>query len=120
MKTTRRSFRLVSFVFTYDRDPSRERVRLDMWRVDPATGARHWVTVAQCAPNPTSARQVATALFAWLTSLDVAPRRDPQAMAVAESLALTADRVARAPKARNDPAFTLAFHRLLAGRAAAA
>lgn len=120
MKTPRRSFRLATYVFTYERDASRDRVRLDMWRVEPGTGARYWVSVTRCAPNPAAARLAAASLVAWLWSLDVTPRRDPQAMAVAESLALTADRIARGPKARNDPAFTLAFHRLLEGRAAAA
>jgi hypothetical protein len=81
-------FRMAGYLFTYRRATGTTKVRIDMWREDPATGERHWVSVAACSPNAASARSVALALVAWVKSCDIAPRRTTQAQAVAESFAL--------------------------------
>lgn len=91
---TRVRFRLAGFVFTYRRGSSAARVRIDMWREDPATTERYWITVATCAPRPEAARAVALALAAWVRSLDVGPKVDLRSRAVAESWALMQARVA--------------------------
>ncbi len=115
-----RFFRAAGYVFTWQAKGRRARVRIEMWREDPSTRERFWVTAAMCAPDREAAYSMAMALVAWVRALDVRPRASVQALAVAESLALTHDRLARARTAPADPALTLAFERLLEGRAAAA
>ncbi len=87
-------FHLAGFVFTYNRDAQEARVRIEMWREDPATHERHWITVATTAPDRASARRVAMALVAWVQWCDVAPRKDVQSQAVAESWAILQQRMA--------------------------
>lgn len=87
-------FHLAGFVFTYNRDAKEARVRIEMWREDPATLERHWITVATTAPDRASARRVAMALVAWVQWCDVAPRKDLQSQAVAESWAILQQRMA--------------------------
>jgi hypothetical protein len=87
-------FRVAGYLFTYRRATGEARVRIDMWREDPATGERHWISVAACAPTRQSARSVALALAAWARWCDVGPRRDIRSQAVAESFALMRERIA--------------------------
>ena len=81
-------FRMAEYLFTYERDTGRSRVRIDMWRENAETLERHWITVAACAPTRASARSVALALVAWVKSCDVGTRRDVRSQAVAESFAM--------------------------------
>ena len=81
-------FRLAGYLFTYRKSTGAMKVRIDMWREDPATRERYWVTVAACAPNRASARGAALALVAWVKSCDIGPKRDVQSTAVAESFAM--------------------------------
>lgn len=117
---SRRFFRAAGYVFTYERATGRTTVRIEMWREDPGTRQRFWVAVASCAPNRKAAYSAAMALVAWVRSLEIEPRSSVQAQAVAESLALMGDRLANAQRPANDPALTLAFNKLIAGKAAAA
>jgi hypothetical protein len=91
--TRRVRFRLAGYLFTYDRASQQARVRIDMWREDPNSGERYWITVATTAPERKSARQVAMALVAWVQWCDVAPRKSAQAQAVAESWAMLQQRI---------------------------
>jgi len=81
-------FRMAGYVFTYRKATGAMRVRIDMWREDPSSGERYWITVAACAPNRASARSVALALVGWVKSCDIGPKRDVQSQAVAESFAM--------------------------------
>jgi hypothetical protein len=81
-------FRVAGYVFTYRKATGAMKVRIDMWREDPTTRERYWITVAACAPNRASARSVALALAAWVKSCDIGPKRDVQSQAVAESFAM--------------------------------
>jgi|LNFM01.1.fsa_nt_gb hypothetical protein len=101
-------FRLAGYLFTYTRardaaadgDRRHARVRIDMWREDPATGERHWITVATTAPDRQSARAAALALVAWVRWCDVGPKNNAKAQAVAESFAMLRQRLeARMPGA---------------------
>jgi hypothetical protein len=93
---------MAGYVFAYRRATAEARVRIEMFREDPTTGARHWITVAACSPDRASARAVALALVAWVKSCDVAPRADVQAQAVAESWALLQERLAEmAPRSHS-------------------
>jgi hypothetical protein len=93
-------FRLAGFLFTYCRETAKARVRIDMWREDPETNERHWITVATTAPDRKSARAVALALVAWVRWCDVGPKNNTQSQAVAESFALLRERLAnRLPNA---------------------
>jgi hypothetical protein len=94
-RSIRRAFRLAGYLFTYKKATGATRVRIDMWREDPDTGSRYWVTVAACAPNRQSARSVAWALVAWVKSCDVGPRRNAQSQAVAESFAMLREHLER-------------------------
>lgn len=91
-----RFFRAAGFLFTWTRVRDRRWTRLDMWIEDPRDGGRHWVTTASVRSD---ARErlysMALALVAQVRSLEVAPRRDPAAQAVAISIALTQDRLSR-------------------------
>jgi len=93
-------FRLAGYVFTYRRASQQAQVKIEMWRENPETAERYWVTVAACAPNSQSARSVALALVAWVRSLDVSERKDIQSQAVAESFAILQARLSQSePKA---------------------
>ncbi|MFO0557220.1 MAG: hypothetical protein U0269_04325 [Polyangiales bacterium] len=93
-------FRLAGFLFTYCRETAKARVRIDMWREDPETGERYWITVATTAPDRKSARAAAMALAAWVRWCDVGPKNSVQAQAVAESFAMLQERLAsRMPEA---------------------
>lgn len=92
-------FRLAGYLFTYRRADAatsqrQARVRIDMWREDPATGERHWITVATTAPDRKSARAAALALVAWVRWCDVGPKNSCKARAVAESFAMLRERLA--------------------------
>ncbi len=115
-----RFFRAAGYAFTFSGKSRKARVKIEMWREDPGTGERFWVTAAMCAPDRQSAYAAAMALVAWVRSLDVRPRNSVQALAVAESLALMNDRLSRAAATRSDPALSLALDRLIEGKAAAA
>ena len=93
-------FRLAGFLFTYCRETAKARVRIDMWREDPESGERYWITVATTAPDRKSARAAAMALVAWVRWCDVGPKNSVQAQAVAESFAMLKERLAsRMPEA---------------------
>lgn len=93
--TTRRiRFRLAGFLFTYCRETAKARVRIDMWREDPESGERFWITVATTAPDRKSARAAAMALVAWVRWCDVGTKNSIQAQAVAESFAMLRERLA--------------------------
>lgn len=102
-------FRLAGYLFTYTRstnavdgdgDKRHARVRIDMWREDPDSGERHWITVATTAPDRQSARAAALALVAWVRWCDVGPKNNVKAQAVAESFAMLRQRLeARIPGA---------------------
>ncbi len=81
-------FRIAGYLFTYRKATGATRMRIEMWREDPATGQRYWITVAACAPNRAAAHAVALALLAWVRSCDIGPKRDVQSQAVAESFAM--------------------------------
>lgn len=87
-------FRLAGFLFTYRRETAKARVRIDMWREEPETGKRYWITVATTAPDRKSARAAALALVAWVRWCDVGPKNSVQAQAVAESFAMLQERLA--------------------------
>lgn len=94
-------FHMMGYLFTYRPDERQARVRIDMWRENPRTGERHWITVAATAPERKSARRVALALVAWLRSCDVEDHIDPKSQAVAESFAMLRERMSvLAPEAR--------------------
>lgn len=118
--TRERFFHAAGYVFTYSGKSRKARVKIEMWREDPRTGERFWVTTAMCAPDRQAAYAAAMALVAWVRSLDVRPRNSVQALAVAESLAAMNDRLARATTTRSDPALSVALDRLVQGKAAAA
>lgn len=117
MSETERFFRAAGYLFTWV--PSGRQATLEMWRESDDGEERYWVTRATCKPTRDGAYAGAMALVAWVYSLDVPRRRDPQAQAVMEQLALTHDRLRRMPE-RRDPAMSVALRKLVAGRAAAA
>jgi hypothetical protein len=120
MSTNDRFFHAAGYVFTYSAQSRKGSVRIEMWREDPNTRERFWVTTAMCAPDRKAAYSAAMALVAWVRSLDVHPRASLQAQAVCESLAIMNDRLARARATRSDPALSVALDRLIEGKAAAA
>jgi hypothetical protein len=120
MDKTERFFRAAGYVFTYRKASGKGTVRIEMWREDPTTRERFWVTMAVCAPDRRAAYNAAMALVAWVRSLDVSPRSDVKAHAVAESIAILNDRLRMSRENRTDPALALALDQLMAGRAAAA
>ncbi|MEI8258720.1 MAG: hypothetical protein WCJ30_23870 [Deltaproteobacteria bacterium] len=81
-------FRLAGYLFTYRKATGATRMRIEMWREDPVTGERYWITVAACAPTRSSAHAVALALLAWVRSCDIGPKKDARSQAVAESFAM--------------------------------
>lgn len=119
MTDTERFFRAAGYLFTWAPTESGRKATLEMWRETADGSERFWVTRATCRPNREGAYAGAMALVAWVQSLDVPTRRDPQAQAVMEQLALTHDRL-RNLKQRPDAAMTAALRTLISGRAAAA
>ena len=87
-ESNERFFRAAGYAFTFSGKSRKARVKIEMWREDPGTGERFWVTAAMCAPDRQAAYAAAMALVAWVRSLDVRRRNSVQALAVAESLAL--------------------------------
>jgi hypothetical protein len=120
MTTTQHFFQAAGYVFTYSARAKKSTVRIEMWREDPTTRERYWVTTAMCAPDRKAAYSAAMALVAWVRSLDVSPRNSTQALAVAESLAVMNDRLSRVRTNQSDAALVLALDKLLDGKAAAA
>ncbi len=120
MSDDERFFCAAGYVFTYTAKSRKGTVRIEMWREDPKTRERFWVTTAMCAPDRKAAYAAAMALVAWVRSLDVKPRASAQAQAVAESLAAMNDRLARVRTTRSDPALVMALDRLIEGKTAAA
>jgi hypothetical protein len=86
--------RNAGFCFTWRRT-TEQVVRVSLWRVDPATGQRHWVTCALAANDRDTIRARALALMTWARAIPTAAGGDVQAQAVATSLAITAHRLAR-------------------------
>ena len=112
-----RFFSAAGFVFTYSGRSKKGSVRIEMWREDPKTHERYWVTTAMCAPDRKAAYGAAMALVAWVRSLDVKPRNSAQALAVAESLAVMNDRLARVRTSKSDPALVMALDKRIEGKA---
>ena len=86
--------RSAGFCFTWRRMSERQ-VRVSLWRLDVATGQRHWVTCAFAANDRDAIRARALALMTWARSIPTSAGQDVQAQAVATSLAITAQRLAR-------------------------
>ncbi len=119
MRRSKRFFRAAGYLFTWSIDPSVAEVPIEMWREHPVTHERYWVTRSRCAPTRHAAYGRALALVAWLRSLSVPRREDPQAQAVLEQLALLSERVAKLDHV-SDPRLGVAMGQLLEGKAAAA
>lgn len=86
--------RAAGFCFTWRRMSDRH-VRVSLWRVDPASGQRYWVTCAFAPDDRDAIRARALALMTWARSIPTGAGQDVQAQAVATSLAITAQRLAR-------------------------
>lgn len=110
--------RAAGYVFTWERDASKAEVDLEMHREDARGRRRFFVTRARCANDREKIYTRALALVAWVRSLNVPARKDPQAQAVLEQIAVTNDRLARL-RARA-PAASVALDHYIAGRTAAA
>jgi hypothetical protein len=119
MATRRRFFRAAGYLFTYARDEGASEVPLEMYRECPDSHARYFVTRTACAPNRTAAYARAMALVAWVRSLEVPVRRQPQAQAVLEQIATLNDRLQRMQRTR-DASMAAAVTQLMEGRATAA
>lgn len=85
--------RAAGFRFTWRRMSDRQ-VRVSLWRVDPSTGQRHWVTCAFAPDDRDAIRARALALMTWARSIPTRAGQDVQAQSVATSLAITAHRLA--------------------------
>lgn len=118
MRNKQRYFRAAGYVFTWTNDATRAEVPLEMWRENPVTHERYWITRTTVAPDRHAAYARAMALVAWLQSLDVPVRKDPQAQAVLEQLAFLNERMKRVEA--GNARFGVAIGQLLRGRAAAA
>ena len=117
----KKSFRAGEYTFTFEAREAERRVRLDMFRTDPANRRRRfWVTTAQTAPDMASAELVAMALITWIRSLDVKPRNTAEATAVAESIAATQDRLTRMSASPKQLQLARAISQVTEGRASAA
>ena len=82
-------FRAAGYVFV------QRETALEMHRESAAGDRRYFVTRAPCAPGRDAAYARALAMVAWVRSLDVPVRRDPQAQAVLEQVAILNDRMGR-------------------------
>lgn len=92
-----RFFRAAGYVFTWGEVAPGRAAVVEMFRESLAGDRRYFVARARCAPDRASAYARAMALVAWVRSLDVPARRDPQAQAVLEQLAVLRDRLSRLP-----------------------
>lgn len=110
--------RAAGYVFTWERDASKPEVDLEMHREDASGRRRFFITRTRCANDREAIYARALAMVAWVRALGVPARKDPQAQAVLEQIAVTNDRMARL-KARS-PAAVAAIDQYLAGRTAAA
>lgn len=110
--------RAAGYVFTWERDASKPEVDVEVYREDASGRRRFLVTRTRSAPHREAVYARAMALVAWIRSLNVPTRADPQAQAVLEQLAITNDRMARL-RARM-PAAAVAIDQLLEGHTAAA
>jgi hypothetical protein len=99
----KRFVRAAGYVFTWELDPSSVEVDLEMHREDDAHRRKFFVAKTRCAPDRDAVYARAMAMVAWLRSLNVPARRDPQARLRARS-----------------PAAALSFDRMLEGQTAAA
>lgn len=96
MTDRNRVFRAAGYVFVQRETSGPERApALEMYREGAVGGGRHFVTRAPCGPGPDAAYARALAMVAWVRSLDVPVRRDPQAQAVLEQVAILNDRMGR-------------------------
>lgn len=86
--------RAAGFCFTWRRVTD-QLVRVSLWRVDAESGQRHWVTCALAADDRDAIRARALALMTWARSIPTRAGQGVQAQAVAASLAITAERLAR-------------------------
>jgi hypothetical protein len=114
----KRFVRAAGYVFTWELDLGSAEVDLEMHREDDAHRRKFFVAKTRCAPDRDAVYARAMAMVAWLRSLNVPARRDPQAQAVMEQIAVTNDRLARL-RARA-PAAAVSFDRMLEGQTAAA
>lgn len=110
--------RAAGYVFTWERDASKSEVDVEMFREDANRRRRYFVTRTRCAADREAVYARAMAMVAWVRSLNVPARKDPQAQAVLEQLAITNDRMARL-RARA-PGVGVALDLLMEGRTAAA
>ncbi len=86
--------RAAGFCFTWRRI-AQGQARVSLWRVDPSTGRRHWVTCAIADDTRDAIRGRALALLALARSIPMAAGRSVEAQAVTLSLAITARRLSR-------------------------
>ena len=86
--------RAAGVCFTWRRIAQRQ-ARVSIWRVDAATGRRHWVTCAITDDSRDAIRARALALLAMARSIPIAAGRSVEAQAVLLSLAITARRLSR-------------------------
>ncbi len=96
MTDSKRFFRAAGYVFTWgdERSPGCP-TTLEMYRESATGQRRYFVARARCAANRERAYARALAMVAWVRSLEVPVRRDPQAQAVLEQVAILRDRLAR-------------------------
>lgn len=86
--------RAAGFCFTWRR-MAEGRARVSLWRVDPATRRRIWVTCAFTPDDRDAIRARALALFAWARSVPAPVGSTVEAQAVHASLTITAQRLDR-------------------------
>lgn len=99
MTDRNRVFRAAGYVFVQRETSGPERpAGLEMYRESAAGDRRYFVTRASCAPGRDAAYARALAMVAWVRSLNVPVRRDPQAQAVLEQVAILNDRMGRIQK----------------------
>lgn len=116
--TKKRFIRAAGYVFSWDHDTSKDEVDLEMCREDPSGRRRYFIAKVRSAPSREAVYARAMAMVAWVRSLNVPARREPQAQAVMEQIAITQDRLARL-RARA-PAAARAIDQLVEGQTAAA
>ncbi len=118
MAIKKRLFRAAGYVFVWSPDPSKTDVDLEMHREGASRGERYFIARTRCPADRDSISARALAMVAWVKSLNVPVRRDPQAQSVLEQLAVTHDRMSRMRTVA--PRVSMALDQMLEGRAAAA
>jgi hypothetical protein len=118
MAVKKHLFRAAGYVFVWSPDPSKAEVDLEMHRESASRGERYFIARTRCPSDRGSISARALAMVAWVRSLGVPVRRDAQAQAVLEQLAVTNDRMSRMRTVA--PRVSLALDQMLEGRAAAA